>query len=322
MRYAALGLLFVVSNCAYAQQSTGGYPARPVRFVVPFAPGGGGDIVSRILAPTLSQFLGQPVVIENRGGAGGTLGTEIGAKAAPDGYTIVLGNVGPLAVAPSLYERLSYDPIKDLAPITLIASFPNLLVTHRSIPVQSVKDLVALAKARPGQLNYASAGSGTSTHLAAELLKVVARIDVVHVPYKGGAQALTDLLAGQVAFYFASVPSAIAFVRNGKLRGLAVTSLTRSSAAPDVPTIAEQGYPGFETAAWYGVLVPAATSKDIIARLHTELVRVLGQPDVKQKLQAQGGDPVGNSPGQFAAYIAAELAKWSKVVKAAGVKAD
>jgi tripartite-type tricarboxylate transporter receptor subunit TctC len=322
MKFAAAGLLFVVSTFAYAQQSTGGYPARPVRFVVPFAPGGGGDIVSRILAPKLSEFLAQPVVVENRGGAGGTLGTEIGAKAAPDGHTIVLGNVGPLAVAPSLYERLNYDPLKDLAPITLIASFPNLLVTHRSIPVQSVKDLVALAKAKPGQLNYASAGSGTSTHLAAELLKVVARIDVVHVPYKGGAQALTDLLAGQVAFYFASVPSAIAFVRNGKLRGLAVTSLARSSAAPDLPTIAEQGYPGFETAAWYGVLVPAGTPKDIIVRLHTELVRVLGQPDVKQKLQAQGGDPVGNSPGQFAAYIAAELAKWSKVIKAAGLKAD
>jgi tripartite-type tricarboxylate transporter receptor subunit TctC len=320
MRALFFSAFFMLSLPVFAQPAS--YPARPIRFVVPFAPGGGGDIVGRIVAPKLSENLGQPVVIENRGGAGGTLGTEIGAKAAPDGYTLVLGNIGPLAVGPSLYERLNYDPVKDLAPVTLIASFPNLLVTHPSVPVRSVKDLVALAKARPGQLNYASAGSGTSTHLAAELLKVVAGISVVHVPYKGGAQAMTDLLAGNVAFYFGTVPSASGFVRSGKLRGIAVTSLVRSAAAPDIPTVAEQGYPGFETAAWYGVLVPIATTKEIIARLHAELVKTLAHPDVKQKLQAQGGDPVGNTPAQFGAYIASEIAKWSKVVKAAGVKAD
>ncbi len=312
-------LVLVLTSAIASAQS---YPTRAIRFVVPFAPGGGGDVVARIVAPKFSEMLGQPLVIENRGGAGGTLGTEIGAKAAPDGYTIVLGNVGPMSVAPSMYEKLNYDPVKDLAPVTLIAAFPNLLVTHQSIPVRSVKDLVALARQNPGKLNYASAGSGTSTHLAAELFKVVARINVVHVPYKGGAQALTDLLAGQVAFYFGTVPSAIGYVRSGRLRGLAVTSLKRSSAAPDVPTVAEQGYPGFETAAWYGVLVPTGTSQDIITRLHADLVKVLATPDVKQKLQGQGGDPVGNTPAEFGAYIRAEGAKWSKVIKAAGVKAD
>ena len=319
MTRTALMFLLALTSAIAAAQS---YPTRAIRFVVPFAPGGGGDVVARIVAPKFSETLGQPLVIENRGGAGGALGTEIGAKAAPDGYTIVLGNVGPMSVAPSMYEKLNYDPVKDLAPVTLIAAFPNLLVTHQSIPVRSVKDLVALAKQNPGKLNYASAGSGTSTHLAAELFKVVARINVVHVPYKGGAQALTDLLAGQVAFYFGTVPSAIGYVRSGRLRGLAVTSLKRSSAAPDVPTVAEQGYPGFETAAWYGVLVPTGTSQDIITRLHGDLVKVLATPDVKQKLQGQGGDPVGNTPAEFGAYIRAEGAKWSKVIKAAGVKAD
>jgi tripartite-type tricarboxylate transporter receptor subunit TctC len=298
------------------------WPARPIRMIVPFAPGGGGDVVGRTIAQRLSERLGKPIVIDNRGGAGGTLGVDLAAKAAPDGYTILLGNVGPIALGPSLYSRLPYDPVRDFAPVTMIASFPNILVANPALPFKSVPELVAYAKSRPGTLNFGSAGSGTSTHLAGELFKSVAGIDVVHVPYKGGAAALTDVIAGQVAYYFGTLPSSLPLARAGKLRALGVTSLKRSPAAPEVPTIAESGYRGFEMAAWYGLLVPEGTSRDIIAKLNAAALFMLALPDVKERLAQDGSEPMGNTPAEFGAYIKAEIAKWTAVVKAANVKAD
>ena len=298
------------------------WPTRPIRFIVPFAPGGGGDVVGRIIGQRMSDQLGKPLVIDNRAGGGGTLGCELAAKAAPDGYTLLLGNVGPIAVGPALYPKLAYDPVRDFAPVTMIASFPNLLVANPGLPFKTVPELVAYAKSRPGALNFASAGAGTSTHLAGELFKSVAGIDVVHVPYKGGAAAMTDIIAGQVAYYFGTMPSSMPLAKAGKLRALAVTSLTRSPAAPEVPTIAESGYPKFETAAWYGLMFPAGTPREIIAKMNSAMLVVLALPDIRERLVHEGSEPMGSTPTQFGAYIKAEIAKWSAVVKAANLKAD
>ena len=298
------------------------YPVRPIRLLVPFAPGGGGDVVGRIVAQRLSEQLGKPLVIDNRGGAGGTLGVDMAAKAAPDGYTVLLGNVGPIALSPSLYAKLPYDPVRDFAPVTMIASFPNILVANTSLPFKSVQELVAYAKSRPGKLNFGSAGSGTSTHLAGELFKSVAGIDVVHVPYKGGAAALVDVIGGQVAYYFGTLPSSLPLAKAGKVRALGVTSLKRAPAAADLPTIAESGYPGFEMAAWYGLLVPTGTPREIVAKLNTATRAVLALSDVRDRFVQEGSEPIGNSPAEFGAYIKAEIAKWTAVVKAANVKAD
>ena len=298
------------------------WPTRPIRFIVPFAPGGGGDVVGRIIGQRMSEQLGKPLVIDNRAGGGGTLGCELAAKAAPDGYTLLLGNVGPIAVGPALYPKLAYDPVRDFAPVTMIASFPNLLVANPGLPFKTVPELVAYAKSRPGTLNFASAGAGTSTHLAGELFKSVAGIDVVHVPYKGGAAAMTDIIAGQVAYYFGTMPSSMPLAKAGKLRALAVTSLTRSPAAPEVPTIAESGYPKFETAAWYGLMFPAGTPREIIAKMNSAMLVVLALPDIRERLVHEGSEPMGSTPTQFGAYIKAEIAKWSAVVKAANLKAD
>ncbi len=298
------------------------WPTRPIRFIVPFAPGGGGDVVGRIIGQRMSEQLGKPLVIDNRAGGGGTLGCELAAKAAPDGYTLLLGNVGPIAVGPALYPKLAYDPVRDFAPVTMIASFPNLLVANPGLPFKTVPELVAYAKSRPGTLNFASAGAGTSTHLAGELFKSVAGIDVVHVPYKGGAAAMTDIIAGQVAYYFGTMPSSMPLAKAGKLRALAVTSLTRSPAAPEVPTIAESGYPKFETAAWYGLMFPTGTPREIVARTNAATMSVLALPDIRERLVHEGSEPMGSTPAQFSAYIKAEIAKWSGVVKAANLKAD
>ena len=298
------------------------WPTRPIRFIVPFAPGGGGDVVGRIIGQRMSDQLGKPLVIDNRAGGGGTLGCELAAKAAPDGYTLLLGNVGPIAVGPALYPKLAYDPVRDFAPVTMIASFPNLLVANPGLPFKTVPELVAYAKSRPGTLNFASAGAGTSTHLAGELFKSVAGIDVVHVPYKGGAAAMTDIIAGQVAYYFGTMPSLMPLAKAGKLRALAVTSLTRSPAAPEVPTIAESGYPKFETAAWYGLMFPTGTPREIVARTNAATMVVLALPDIRERLVHEGSEPLGSTPAQFGAYIKAEIAKWSAVVKAANLRAD
>jgi len=313
----AAGAAFVVTS-ATAQN----YPARPIRMIVPFAPGGGGDIVGRLLAQKMSEGLGKPLVIDNRGGAGGTIGTELAVKALADGYTVLLGNVGPLALSPSLYPQLTYDAVRDLAPVSMVASFPNVLVANISLPARSIQELVALIKSRRGKMNFGSAGTGTSTHLAAELFKAVARLDIVHVPYKGGAAALTDVIAGQVAYYFGSLPSSLPLARAGKVQALAVTSLRRSSAAPEIPTIAESGYPGFETAAWYGVLVPIGTPRDIVMRLNRATIAALGAAEVKERLVQEGSEPMGSSPAQFGAYIKSEIEKWSKVVREANIKGD
>jgi tripartite-type tricarboxylate transporter receptor subunit TctC len=316
-RFVAAGAAFVVTS-ATAQN----YPARPIRMIVPFAPGGGGDIVGRLLAQKMSEGLGKPLVIDNRGGAGGTIGTELAVKALADGYTVLLGNVGPLALSPSLYPQLTYDAVRDLAPVSMVASFPNVLVANISLPARSIQELVALIKSRRGKMNFGSAGTGTSTHLAAELFKAVARLDIVHVPYKGGAAALTDVIAGQVAYYFGSLPSSLPLARAGKVQALAVTSLRRSSAAPEIPTIAESGYPGFETAAWYGVLVPIGTPRDIVMRLNRATIAALGAAEVKERLVQEGSEPMGSSPAQFGAYIKSEIEKWSKVVREANIKGD
>ncbi len=315
-------LLIIVAAFVISPAIAETWPTRPIRFIVPFAPGGGGDVVGRIIGQRMSEQLGKPLVIDNRAGGGGTLGCELAAKAAPDGYTLLLGNVGPIAVGPALYPKLAYDPVRDFAPVTMIASFPNLLVANPGLPFKTVPELVAYAKSRPGTLNFASAGAGTSTHLAGELFKSVAGIDVVHVPYKGGAAAMTDIIAGQVAYYFGTMPSSMPLAKAGKLRALAVTSLTRSPAAPEVPTIAESGYPKFETAAWYGLMFPTSTPREIVARTNAATMVVLALPDIRERLVHEGSEPLGSTPAQFGAYIKAEIAKWSGVVKAANLKAD
>ena len=318
--YRLLLVALAMANVYPALAET--WPTRPIRFIVPFAPGGGGDVVGRIIGQRMSEQLGKPLVIDNRAGGGGTLGCELAAKAAPDGYTLLLGNVGPIAVGPALYPKLAYDPVRDFAPVTMIASFPNLLVANPGLPFKTVPELVAYAKSRPGTLNFASAGAGTSTHLAGELFKSVAGIDVVHVPYKGGAAAMTDIIAGQVAYYFGTMPSSMPLAKAGKLRALAVTSLTRSPAAPEVPTIAESGYPKFETAAWYGLMFPTGTPREIVARTNAATMVVLALPDIRERLVHEGSEPLGSTPAQFGAYIKAEIAKWSAVVKAANLRAD
>ena len=318
--YRLLLVALAMANVYPALAET--WPTRPIRFIVPFAPGGGGDVVGRIIGQRMSDQLGKPLVIDNRAGGGGTLGCELAAKAAPDGYTLLLGNVGPIAVGPALYPKLAYDPVRDFAPVTMIASFPNLLVANPGLPFKTVPELVAYAKSRPGTLNFASAGAGTSTHLAGELFKSVAGIDVVHVPYKGGAAAMTDIIAGQVAYYFGTMPSSMPLAKAGKLRALAVTSLTRSPAAPEVPTIAESGYPKFETAAWYGLMFPTGTPREIVARTNAATMVVLALPDIRERLVHEGSEPLGSTPAQFGAYIKAEIAKWSAVVKAANLRAD
>ena len=318
MREACFVALLALAAPAGAQTA---YPQKPIRMVVPFPPGGGTDILARLFGQKMSETLGQQVIIDNRGGAGGTIGTDIAAKAPPDGYTLILVS-GSHAINPGLYPKLPYDSVNDFAPITQLATSPGILVVNPSLPVKSVKDLIALARAKPGQINYASAGSGTPPHLAGELFKVMAKIDMVHVPYKGNAPAFTDVIGGQVSLIFPTMPSAMPFIKSGRLRPIAVTSAKRSPAAPDIPTIAESGLPGYEATSWYGILAPARTPREIVARLHEVLVSIIGSPDMKDKLAAQGLDPVGNTPQQFAAVIKSEISKWAKVVKASGAKPE
>jgi tripartite-type tricarboxylate transporter receptor subunit TctC len=296
------------------------YPGKPVRMIVPFAAGGILDIVARAVGERLSGSLGQQIVVDNRGGAGGTIGTAIAARAAPDGYTLLTGHVGTHAIAPSLYAKLGYDPIRDFAPITLNATFPLGLFVHPSVPAQSVQDLIALAKSKPGQVNFASAGSGGPTHMAGEMLKAMARIDIVHVPYKGNAGALNDLLGGRVQMFFSNLLTALPHARAGKLRAIAVTTPKRSAQAPELPTIAEAGVPGYDMTNWVGTFAPALTPRAIVMKLNREIVAILESPDLKERFRTQGLDLAGNTPEAFAAFIRAELAKWRKVVKESGAK--
>ena len=303
---------------AYAQQS---YPTRPIRLVVPSAPGGGTDISARIISPKLSEYLGQPVVVENRPGAGTMIGGEVVARAAPDGYTLLMG-ISTLAINPAMYRKVPYDALKDFAPITQVVSVPNILVTHPSLPVKSVKELVALAKTRPGQINFASAGVGTNPHLSMELFLSLSNIKMTHVPYRGSGQGVIDLLAGHVSVMTPSALTGIPLVKGGKLRGLGVTSAKRAGGAPDIPTIAEAGVPNYEAVQWFGVLAPTGTQREIIARVRSEVVRVLQLQETKERFFADGAEPVGSTPEEFAAFIRSETIKWAKVVKNAGIKPE
>jgi tripartite-type tricarboxylate transporter receptor subunit TctC len=298
-----------------------GYPAKPLRLVIGFAPGGGADILARMISPKLGDTLGQPIVIDNRPGAGGNIGVEYVVKSAPDGYTLLMGTPA-LAIYPNLYATLAYDPLKDLLPVSLVGEVPNLLVVHPSVPADSVKQLIALARRRAGQLNYASPGKGTSLHLAAELFRTLAKIDIVHIAYKGGAPALADLMGGHVDLMFDVLPSSLPYVKAGKLKALGITSTQRSPLMPDLPTIAEGGVPGYQAITWNGILVPAGSPGAIIGRLNGAIAQTLRAPEIKERLASTGTDPVSNTPEQFATFLRAETVKWAAVIKSAGIKLD
>ena len=296
------------------------YPDKPIRMIVPFAPGGGVDFTARLIGQKLGAALNQGVVSDNRAGAGGVIGTEIAAKAPADGYTLVLGSAGPLAILPGMMKGLQYDPVRDFAPVALVSSLPFLLVVHPALPVKTVAELVAYAKAKPGQLNYGTAGNGSTTHLATELFKSMAQIDLVHVPYKGVAPAVADLLGGQVQMMSGDLSTLMPQVRAGKLRALAVTGAKRSALAPELPTIAESGVAGFEASGWFGVLAPAATPRTLIAQLNTAIVKSLGDADTRERLAALGGDAGGGTPAEFAARIRDDLSKWGRLIKTLGLR--
>jgi tripartite-type tricarboxylate transporter receptor subunit TctC len=298
------------------------YPTRPIRLIVPFPPGGGTDIMGRLVASHLTEKLGVQTVVDNRGGAGGIIGTELAAKATPDGHTLLIGSVSTISINPSLYPKLPFDTLKDLAPVSLIASTPSVVVVPANLAARSVKDLIALAKAKPGQLNFASAGSGTSHHLGGELFKATAGIDIVHVPYKGTAPAVTDLVSGQVSMMIANMPAVLPMVKAGRLRALAVTSLGRSSLMPELPTVAESGVPGFEVIVWYGVLAPSATAKPIVATLNQLLKQMASVQDVKDRLAGQGAEAISSTPEEFARKIRDDMKKWAKVVQTSGARPD
>jgi tripartite-type tricarboxylate transporter receptor subunit TctC len=317
---SAFGCAFLLcTSLAAAQQA---FPTRPVRIISPFPPGSGTDIVARALAQPLTTAWRQSVVVDNRAGAGGTIAGDHVAKANADGYTLMLGNVSTLSIAPRLYPNLGYDPLRDFAPITLITTSENVVVVHPSLPVDSVKSLIAYAKARPGQINYGSSGSGTTTHLAGAMFCSMAGVDMTHVPYKGSAPALADLLAGQTQVMFSSTPTALPHIKSGRLRALAATRLVRSSVLPELPTVDEAGLRGFEISLWQGLVAPAATPRDIVRKLNESVRASLATPELRKVFTSQGLEPVGNSPEQFAAYIKVEAAKYAKVIKATGAKPD
>jgi tripartite-type tricarboxylate transporter receptor subunit TctC len=315
----ALALLAVSVGGALAQPAETAFPARPLRYIVPFPPGGSTDIVARIVAAALTETLGKQVIIDNRGGAGGTVGAEVAARATPDGYTLFACNIASLAVSPALYKKLGYDPVAGFAPIGLIGSTPNVLVVHPSVRAATVAEFIALAKARPGKINYGSAGVGTSPQLSMELFKMTAGIDIVHIAYKGAGPAVVDLMGGHVQAMFATVPSVIGAIRSGKIRVLGVSSATRSPDLPDVPTIAESGMPGFEVISWQGLCTPAGVPRAVLDRIRAGLVAALALSDTKKQLADQGTQPTPLMAEKFAAFIGAERAKWAQVVKDVGI---
>ena len=317
---ACSALLLCTLGTAAAAASA--YPTRPIRIVDPFPPGGPSDIVNRAINQRLSEALGQAVVIENRAGAGGIVGCELVARATPDGYTLLLGPSGALTIQPTLNPKLSYDPVRDFEPVSQLTRGPQVIAVHPAVPAKSVQDLVALAKAKPGQLNYASGGAGTANHIAVEYFKLVAGINVLHVPYKGTGPALTAVLSGEAQMIISALLAALPHVKSGKLRAIAVTSTSRSAAVPDVPTASESGLPKFETSSWHGILVPAKTPRPIIARLHADLVKVLNLPDVRERLTAQGLDVVASTPLEFTAHMKAETTKYARVIRQVGIKPE
>jgi len=297
------------------------YPTKPLRFIIPFPPGGGTDTMGRIMAPKLSEALGQQVMIDNRGGAGATIGTEIAAKSPPDGYTLLLMTVTN-AVGMSLYPNLKYDLVRDFAPVTRVATTPHIVVVHPSVPARTIKELIALAKARPGALVYSSSGSGSVSHLGGEYFGYLTGTKLLHVPYKGGGPSVAALLSGEVSAAFATMPSVIAYVKSGRVRALAITTAQRSPSLPDLGTVIEAGIPNFYVGSWYGLSLPAGTPKDIIARLHAETVKLLAAADVKQRLDATGFEPITSTPEQYGEFVRVEVERWAEVVKISGAKAD
>ena len=312
-------LLTLAATAAQAQA----YPARPIRFVVPYAPGGPLDLIARAIGQKLTEATGQAVVVDNKPGAGGNIGADIVAKAAPDGYTIVMGAVATHAINPTLYPKIPYDPVKDFTPVAMVAVVPNVLVVNPILPVKSVKELIDFAKARPSYLNFASGSTGSTGHLAGELFNALAGVQMVHIPYKGGAPAMADLLAGQVQLMFDNLANALPQVKAGKLRALAVTTAQRSAFAPDLPTLAEAGVPGFDLSTWFGIFLPGNAPRDIVLRLNTEINKALSAPDMKDRLEKMGAEPpANNTPERFAAFIKVEFDKYARVIKASGAKVE
>ena len=315
---AAVVLALFVFKSAHAQT----YPSKPIRFVVPFAAGGGSDLVARTVAAKLTESLGQSVIVDNRTGAAGSIGADIASKSPPDGHTLLLGSNGPLAINPSLYAKLPYDAARDFAPVSLVTIMPFLLVVHPALPVKSVRELVALAKSKPDELNYGSPGNGSTTHLANELLKSMTGIRITHVPYKGVAPAATDLISGQVQMMSGDLSTLLPHVRSHRMRAIAVTATRRSTLLPDMPTVAESGVPGYNAVGWFGVLVPAGTPRPVVDRLNAAINKGLASSDARERLGALGGEVAGDTPEHFGAHIRGEAAKWGKLIKALGLKGE
>jgi tripartite-type tricarboxylate transporter receptor subunit TctC len=314
-------LLAVVAAGASAQPAAGSaYPSRPLHLIVPFPPGGSTDILARVLGQKLSEVLEQPVVVDNRPGAGGSIGAEAAAKAAPDGYTLLMGQLGPLAVSPAIYKKLPYDPVKSFAPVSLMAIVPSVLVVNNALPVRSAAELIAYAKKNPGKLAYGSAGNGSTSHLTTEYFKLATGTDILHVPYKGVGPMLTDLVSGQVAMGINGAPAVMPHVTSGRLRALAVTSLARVPSLPDIPTLDEAGVKGFEANGWYGIVAPAGTPSAIVLRLNSGIRRAVGTPELRARLDAEGAIPAGGTPEEFGALIASEIVRWGTVLKKAGIE--
>jgi tripartite-type tricarboxylate transporter receptor subunit TctC len=318
MRRLLLALLCALPLVAAAQA----YPSKPIRFVVPYPAGGPLDTVARLLGQKVSESVKQPVIVENKAGAGGNIGADAVAKSPADGYTILMGAVATHAINPTLYAHIPYDPVRDFIPVTQVASTPNVLVVNPSVPAANVKEFIAYAKANPGKLNFGSGSTGSAGHLAGELFKTQAGVEMTHVPYKGAAPAMNDLIGGQIQLMFDNLASALGQVRAGRVRALAVTTARRTTLAPDLPTIAESGLPGFDINTWFGIFVPANTPREIVDRLHDEFARALGATDVREKMLALGAEPAGSRPDEFASYIRGEAEKYARVIKASGARAD
>ena len=315
-------LAAILALCTGTAPAQTGFPNKPIRFIVSFPPGGSSDLVARAMAPRMAERLGQPVLVENRAGAGGNIGIDLVAKAPPDGYTIGLGAAGALSINFSLYPNMPFDPLRDLAPVSMLAIIPIVVAAHPSVPAASVRELIALLKARPGQLSYGTTGSGSAMHLASELLKLMTDTDMLHVPYKGSAPATADLAGGQLPLAIVDLTSALPHIRSGRIKAIAVTGSRRSITAPEIPTIAEGGVPGYEADGWFGVVAPAGTPREIIARLNAEVIEALKAPDIRERLLAGGAEAATGTPEEFGSFIRSEIPKWARVIKAAGVKVN
>ncbi len=316
---ALSAMLFTIAAGAHAQTA---YPAKAIRMIVPSAPGSGPDIMARTIAQKMSEAWGQQVVVEARPGAGGIIGSEAAAKAAPDGYTLIMGNAGSHSVNPGLYKKLPYDPLRDFAPVALVSSAPNILIVHPSLPVKSAKDLIALAKARPGELTFGSGGNGSTAHLSGEMFRTMAGIRLVHVPFKGAPAAVVGVITREISMAVLNLPPALPHVKSGRLKALGVSTTKRSASIPDLPTIAESGLPGYSATAWYGVLAPTGTPRDIIGKLNAEIVKILGNDDVRKRIASDGGEVIGSTPEEFTQVMKTDIAKWAGVVKASGAQVD